>query len=268
MPNASVRAAAEGMPAINRRRMLLGLAAASTAAATVTVATAATPAENPVLLDLAAQLPAIGAAYQEARRIEQEISKRWERITPWAPDELTVPGIAWPWEDVRQPGEGELKALGGYLWRKGDDFPRRIVVTSGDVRWDIYETKRALRKAKKNGNAADYLHAENEIARLKKLEATASAYESKFAKIKAQAKAEHDQAWPIASARQDDLEKHVAAIMDTPDWTMEGLIIKAQALAEWDRVGRGMDKVAFKHGRDWHGQIAASILRHAQGGVA
>jgi hypothetical protein len=247
--------------------MLLGLAAASTAAATLTVEASATPAENPILLDLAAQLLPIGAAYHEARRIEQEISRRWERVTPWAPDELTVPGIAWPSDDVGQPGNVELKVLGGYLWRKGDNFPRRIVITSGDVRWDIYETKRARRKAKKDGNAADYLHAENEIARLKKLGATASAYEAKFAKIKAQAKAEHDQAWPIASARQDDLEKHVAAIMDTPDWTMEGLIIKAQALAEWDRVGCGMDKVAFKHGREWHGQIAASILRHA-GGVS
>ncbi|PAQ01549.1 hypothetical protein LRP31_18850 [Mesorhizobium mediterraneum] len=33
MPNTTVRAAAEGMPDINRRRLLLGLAAASTAAA-------------------------------------------------------------------------------------------------------------------------------------------------------------------------------------------------------------------------------------------
>ncbi|MCF6111303.1 hypothetical protein [Mesorhizobium muleiense] len=33
MPNTHVRAAAEGMPDVNRRRLLLGLAAASTAAA-------------------------------------------------------------------------------------------------------------------------------------------------------------------------------------------------------------------------------------------
>jgi hypothetical protein len=57
MPNTTVRAAAEGMPAINRRRILIGLAAASTAAAVTTApaahaALAATPAENPELLRL------------------------------------------------------------------------------------------------------------------------------------------------------------------------------------------------------------------------
>jgi hypothetical protein len=38
MPNTSVRAAAEGMPALNRRRLLLGAAAVSTAVAAATVA--------------------------------------------------------------------------------------------------------------------------------------------------------------------------------------------------------------------------------------
>lgn len=51
MPNTAVRAAAEGLPAINRRKMLLGLAAASTAAAAVTVATPAPAAVHDPLID-------------------------------------------------------------------------------------------------------------------------------------------------------------------------------------------------------------------------
>ncbi|UVK49334.1 hypothetical protein BPNPMPFG_008276 (plasmid) [Mesorhizobium sp. AR07] len=84
--------------------------------------------------------------------------------------------------------------------------------------------------------------------------------------MKAQAHAEHEKLSAYGLKRA--LEKHVAAIMATPDLTMEGLVIKAQALAEWDRAGdEKMDKLAFEHGLDWHGQIAASILRHAKGGA-
>ncbi|CAH2402368.1 hypothetical protein [Mesorhizobium escarrei] len=41
MPNTTVRAAAEGMPDVNRRRLLLGLAATSTAAAVAAALAAA-----------------------------------------------------------------------------------------------------------------------------------------------------------------------------------------------------------------------------------
>lgn len=48
MSDASVRAAAEGMPIINRRKMLVGLAAASTATAAIPAAGAAPAREYPV----------------------------------------------------------------------------------------------------------------------------------------------------------------------------------------------------------------------------
>jgi hypothetical protein len=266
MPN-TIPAAAEGMPAINRRRMLLGLAAASTAAAAVTIEAVAAPAENPKLITLAEELPAIAAAFHVARGGYRQMEKQWNASTPWAPDELTAPGIASPYGDVKQPGEAEGQALGVYLWRAGDDFPRRIVVQSWQVHRQIWETRTNLRKAKKNGSIADCLLAEEEIKRLKKLQATATAYETKFRRVKEQAHADHERLWPAMNNARDAFEKHVAAIMDTPDWTMEGLVIKAQALAEWDRGG-GINRLAVRYGMDWHGQIAASILRHAKGGVA
>ncbi|TIU00968.1 MAG: hypothetical protein E5W55_01575 [Mesorhizobium sp.] len=275
MPNASVPAAGEAVPAtnLNRRRLLLGLAAASAAAATATAApsnaVAATPAENPELIALAADLPAIVDECLEAIRVQREIEWRWYQATPRAPDELTEVGTDGPYEKG-QPGEAESGLPYGFLWRKGEKFPRRIVLNGSDLRWSIYKTKRRLRKAKKQGNAADYLDAEEELARLKKLEKAASQYEAKFADLKKKAQAEYDAA--SISALMEKLEKQVAAIMTAEDWTIEGLVIKAQALGEWDRVtGMGRAKIyklAFKHGADWHGQIAASVLRHAKGGAA
>lgn len=256
---------------VNRRRMLLGLAAASTAAATVTVcdAVAATPAENPELFRLAAELPAIAAAYHEVNCEYCATYQDWEARTPWAPDELTVRGTGWPRDVPEQPGEAERTIFNRLLWRVGDDCPRRIVVTSGSVYWQLLRARRKKRKAKKDAALADFMVADAEVARLKKLYSTASAYEREFYDIKRQASAWHDQAWKAKDARHEALEMHVAAIMREEDFTMEGLLIKAQALAEWNRVGNGhFDRVAFRHGKDWHGQIAASILRHAARGVS
>lgn len=277
MPNNTVRAAAEGMPnadniVFNRRRMLLGLAAATAAAATVPTEASTAPVENPELIDLAAGLPSIVDECLVAVRNQLEIEKKWAAKQPWAPDELTAPGYCLPYELPRQHGQSELMLLGGYLWRKGEEFPRRIVVTSSSVGWEIYQAKRQLRKAKKNANAADFLALEEGVARLRKLHATALEYETHFADLKAVAQAEHKTAWPVTQELFEKLEVHVAAIMDTEDWTIEGLIIKAQALSEWDRVTgskpHGLAKVAFRHGQNWHGQIAATVLRHAKGGAA
>lgn len=257
---------AEGLPQINRRRLLLGLAAASTAAATVNAA--ATPAENPALLALVAELPAMAEAYHVERHAYKDMEKKWNAATPWAPDDLTVPGIAWPQWDDKQIGDAESKVLGGYIWREGDDFPRRIVVESWCVYGQLGAVRRQKRHAKKAGSLPDFAHYEEEEKRLKKLLATAESYEASYSETKKKARADHEAMSPVKYGARDALENHVAAIMDTPDWTMEGLVIKAQALAEWDRVGDGMEKLAFKRGTNWHGQIAASILRHAAGGAA
>lgn len=271
--NDAARATAEGLPNINRRRMLLGLAAASTAAATGAVANAvetpALPTENPKLIALIEELPGIATAYHVAADAYRAMTKKWKAATPLAPDELTVPGTDWPHGDPRQPGDTEAEALGGYLLRSGEDYPRRIIIRAWQLDRKIWDARRAKRSAKKNEAVADFLAAEAEIKRLKKLLAVADDYEARFAEVKAQAHAAHEEAYPIMSGRKDALERHVAAIMNEPDHTMEGLVIKAQALAEWDRVGdRYFDRVAYQYGQDWHGQIAASILRYAKGGAS
>lgn len=254
---------------ISRRRMLLGLAAASTAAATATVATgiqAATPTENPKLIALFEQLPAVAAAFHKVNDVYRMEYKAWSAKTPWAPDELTVHGTGWPNEVGGQPGEPEMKVLGGFLWRKGDTCPRRIVVKSWQVDTKIWRQRQAKRQAKKAGSLSDSMAADAEIKRLKKLHATALAYEQHYDETKRQAEAWFESV-DKPTAQRAALESHVAAIMDEPDFTMEGLVIKAQALAEWDRVGNDWGgRLAV--GREWHSQIAASILRYAQGGAA
>lgn len=252
------------MSTINRRHMLLGLAAASTAAATVVGAEAeASVTENPKLLKLAEELPAIVAAYHAAQNKAEKVARYW-RGQVWAPDELTVPGIAHEIDNHNQPGRCERTVIGGYLWRVGDKFPRRIVVEAWSVYADLLKAKRQLRKAFKEGRLADCLVLEDEVGRLDKLYDVASTYERKHREVTAEAKADYGKYWPVANDLRDALEKHVAAIMDQPDRTMEGLVIKAQALAEWGRLKKP-HKLAFTYGQNWHGQIAASILRHAGG---
>lgn len=267
MPNTSVQATAEGMPSINRRRMLLGLAAASTLAARGTLSEAnSAPAENPKLLELIEQMPAIAAAFHEANDKYHTQYREWDEKTPDAPEELTIPG-AHPHDVPGQPGEPEMWVLGGYMWRTGEErFPRRIVVKSWDVSWELSGARRLKRQAKKAGNIADFMAVEAEIERLTILLSTARRYEDEFKAVKSQAKAWHSEASPVKEARRETLERHIAEIMNEPDLTMEGLVIKAQALAAWGRVGRGWaERLALKHGQDWQGQIAGAILRHAGG---
>ncbi|MBB6410828.1 hypothetical protein [Mesorhizobium sangaii] len=95
MPNTSVRAAAEGMPEINRRRLLLGLAAASTAAA-ITVAPdahSAPLAENPTLVQLGNALPDVEARYVATRDTVTAIIKEWSARWPAAPKVLIESGF-------------------------------------------------------------------------------------------------------------------------------------------------------------------------------
>jgi hypothetical protein len=178
-------------------------------------------------------------------------------------------GTGWPRDVPDQPGAPEKKILGSLLWRVGDDCPRRVVVTAWDVYPQLLKARRAKRRAKKAGALADFMVAETETERLKTLYQTARAYERKFREVQAQACGWHKDAWKNKDAAHEALESHIAAIMREPDRTVEGLLIKAQALAEWDRVGtHHFERVAFRHGEDWPGQIAASILRHAKGATA
>src|SRR5688572_12605985 len=92
MPNNTVQAAGEVMPAMNRRSLLRGLAAASIAAGGSSVASASTfvpvPAENDELLRLGNELPAVTAEFYAARERRRAILAEWSQRWPVAPDEI------------------------------------------------------------------------------------------------------------------------------------------------------------------------------------
>ncbi|MBZ9981349.1 hypothetical protein LB521_09275 [Mesorhizobium sp. BR-1-1-8] len=103
MPNTAVRAAAEGMPALNRRRLLLGLAAASTAAAAITVAPgvhSAEPAAHPdaALFLLDKEMDKATAAMNRALKAARRIDKKCDKLFPPEPPIWEEPAMP---EDVR-----------------------------------------------------------------------------------------------------------------------------------------------------------------------
>ncbi|MBO9100325.1 MULTISPECIES: hypothetical protein [unclassified Rhizobium] len=271
MPN-TVLAAGEAMPSIttNRRRFLLGLAAASAAAAaTASAPVAAIGSENPKLLDFATRLPAVAGAYHKAYDAYHEMSERRKASTPLAPDEITEIGNSNPWTEP-QAGDTERYATGSYLFRQGEQWPRRIMTTSWQIETQIGRALKAKRLAKKNRVAAEFLDAEAEAQRLKSQLETVTAYEVKREHACAAALADHELLYPAREQALAAFADHVSAVMAEDDWTMEGLLIKAETLMEWSRLDKN-EKIygqILGGGADWHASIAKSILRHAQGGAS
>ncbi|RLP22910.1 hypothetical protein [Mesorhizobium sp. YM1C-6-2] len=80
--------------------------------------------------------------------------------------------------------------------------------------------------------------------------------------------AEYEPYWRAVKAAVKSLCSLVATIMDQPDETMAGLLIKAEALATFGNMTDVDQGWAIFEPNKWHGQIAASILRHAKGGAS
>lgn len=263
MLNASVRAIATGLPAaiFDRRRMLLGLAAASTAAAATANATAgptATAAENPELLRLAEELPAVLDRYHAAWKHQRDTKAKWAPQWPSAPDEITQPGSKGAWGGWEKTFEGAARK------RPNEEHPRQLI-PSHSFRWQVRRAERVLRSKRlqttgsKDGRTREQWEAE--VARDKRCLALAEAYEAETKRISEASG--YEASWKAHHAATDALVDHVARIMAESDHTMEGLIIKAEALEAWNSVEwwqRAMKPAAA----DWHGKIAASVLRHAK----
>ncbi|RWB98839.1 MAG: hypothetical protein EOQ56_19070 [Mesorhizobium sp.] len=251
MPNIAVRAAAEGMPAINRRRMLLGLAAASTAAAAITVASAAgcAPVENPELVRLGNRLSDASAEYLAALEEIEWIAAEWKHRWPLAPNEIT-----WPRGDFTN---GERDIAGRFLRRPGEEL--RCV---RDVRnlAAIVATDRPLRH-----NASDAMRARhaNWLATAKRELKIGKAYHAETARLRDVSGM--DLAKARAAAAKKSLSDLVTAIMEQPGTTMEGMLIKAQAISTYEK------SIARKYPFEaelWAAQLAASVLRLASEGAA
>ncbi|RWO24972.1 MAG: hypothetical protein EOS08_16215 [Mesorhizobium sp.] len=252
MPNTNVRAAAEGMPEINRRRMLLGLAVASTAAATaVTVASAAgcAPVENPELIRLGNRLSDASAEYLAALEEIEWIAAEWKHRWPLAPDEITMPRGNYL--------DGERDIAGRFLRRPGEELRcvrdvrnlAAIVATDRPLRNNATEAMRARR-----ANWLATAKRELKIGKLYKVQTT------RLRKVSGM-----DTAKARAAAAKKSLSDLVTAIMEQPGTTMEGMLIKAQAVTTFNKA------IARKYpleGELWAAQLAASVLQLASEGAA
>lgn len=258
MPNAIVRAAAIGLPTaiFDRRRMLLGLAAASTAAATSTVAASPKVSENPELIRLAQELPEVEATYRAAKDHQVATEAKWMPLWPLAPDDITEPG---------RPGlDGnpiERGFRGGALRRRGEAEPRRLI-PAYHFRYGADRARRIL-KGKKlaAGPVGGRTRAEWEAELLEDERCLGLAVNYAAETKRISEASNYTASWKAHAAAAKALEASITLIMAQPDLTMEGLIIKAQALEVWGRVDE-LYRLS-RPGADWHGQIAASILRHA-----
>lgn len=247
---------------VDRRRLLLGLAAASAAAAGPVVAEAAvTVAENPELIRLADELPAVYERYVQSWHEDRAIRDKWYAVWPLAPDEIsevTDPGAKDAWST---PGEKESSFEGGFLWRKGEKFPRIITAKSWWVRNELRAAKRRLKR-----KASPALRAE--VDRLTHTLKVAGKYEDECIRIKEACHDEYTAGWKAKKAAAEAVCNLIGAIMEQPDETMAGLLIKAEALDTFAGMTDFDQKAAIWEPNKWHGQIAASILRHAKGGAS
>lgn len=263
MLNATVRAAATGLSSalFDRRRMLLGLAAASTAAAApVALASGETPSESPALIQLGDSTEAMATAHRTLRDEVARIYAEWDPKLPAVPEEIKfrrqtfdhrgqwerrLDGAARHWGEDNREGvlsvesaESEVKWTTDYLAR-----PPRTKSASGLARHERFLAKQRLQLAKDKTalKMAKRYHAE--FARVLK----ASGYEAARKRL---------------TAAEDALNQHVTAIMKHEPKTMAGVMIQAQAIEVTSQMPAYV--MALEGSRErWAARLAAAILRIA-----
>lgn len=263
MLNATVRAAATGLSSalFDRRRMLLGLAAASTAAAApVALADGNTPSEDLALVQLGDLTEALSTAHRTLQDEVARIYAEWDPKLPAVPAEIKfrrhsfdrrgqwekrLDGAARNWSEDNREGvlsvesaEGEVAWTVDYLAR-----PSHTKSAAGRARHErflarqrvlLVEQKTALKLAKRYHAA---------FARVLK----ASGYEAARKRL---------------TAAEDALNEHVSAIMKHEPKTMAGVMIQAQAIETTSQMPAYVMALEGSRGR-WAARLAAAILRIA-----
>lgn len=237
----------------NRRKMLLGLAAASTAAATGASGDS-TPQEADELLTLADSLGDTLAAYRSADERVRQIAREW--------------GTQWPAPDMRIVRYGadcktHRDILGRGIeteWGKSRLMRVQQLGTpehfeeSARLAWDVYE-HRMQTKSQRGAKGAKAWAEQNEA-----LIGPAREYWSQVDRITEASGIEAAQA-----ARSDALEalrELVGQIVLYREKTVTGLIIKAQAMQAWETVEPFYRSVNLD-GQAWAEAMTATVLRQA-----
>lgn len=248
---------------LNRRRLLLGLASASAAGATVALAGAATIAaiESPTLLRLADELPALEASYLTALADKRAAYSRGMKNWPLAPEVLIRNYSSYDSleRDVAGAGIRREDGKSANLW------------SISDARYSVDVIKDALKRRRKDperpfgvGRFIGQDTAAGWRTTLEECEASLQAAESYYATVARL----RDECGYHAAEQADEVARkaliaHVDAIMaETPN-TMAGVIIHAQALAAFGKVEQFF-RVCEPTSWPWASSFAASVLRIAE----
>jgi hypothetical protein len=261
-------AMAKEQPTVTRRRLLLGIAAASASAAALTMPNdthAAAIEENPELVRLGDELPRIAEDYNSARAAKNAALLAWSSRLPRAPDAITAPGWSWSSDDSERSLDGTP------LVRTGESYARRVW-SAAALANEAKRGERVLRGTsfEKNKNGKHRRLTRDEYRQLVdgyyEKYAVARDYEAERDSIKAQSDIDSVQ------KRLDDAEKAFSealkAILREPDRTMVGVVIKAQAIATASAAGRFFLLSTFDaETGDWGTRLANSVLTHAKAGA-
>ncbi|MDW9786816.1 hypothetical protein GOB29_19755 [Sinorhizobium meliloti] len=246
-------------PVVSRRKLLLGLAAASASAAALVAPGAAEPAvlENPELIRLGDELHAVAAEYRAAKQARKALVDEWGTRWPLAPEALLYRR---PWDRYAQ----EVTIDGGPLVRTGEKDPF-CVMTVKDIVYEIKDAERVLRgktfdrQKKYRGLTRQELEQslEDDYERV----AVAREYEAECARVRSQSGIE--QARARLDEARDTFTAVVKRILAEPEYSMAGVVIKAQAISVASAADALMVFSTLEN-EDWGTRLARSVLHHAE----
>lgn len=248
---------------LNRRRLLLGLASASAAGATVALAGAATIAaiESPTLLRLADKLPALEASYVAALAAKNAAYRRGMADWPLAPDILLRSAYGYSSMERDVAGAG-IPRDGDKLW---------TLWTLDEARATVDALRKAINRPRKDAarpfSVAHFMGrdtADGWRATLASCEARLQEAESYYGTTdRLREQCGYEPARLAEEAERKALVAHVAAIMADPPNSMAGVVIHAQALAAFNKVEKFF-RVTSVEAWPWAGNFAAAVLRIAE----
>jgi hypothetical protein len=256
MPNAIVRAAATGLPSaiFNRRRMLLGLAAASSAAAAPVAVTAAVPVENAALTSLGDETPSLLATYRKAVAAREEIVKNWGPLWPALPKEIEAYGSL---GEVAYDLEGNWPKPFAKFFAP-DHFRERAAFFREPLKISKRANPRSV--AKREAYLAKVAAESDSHATLAKM------YQAERKRVRERSGIRPAQA--AENLARSALIANVSAIMTFEPATMAGAVIQAEALEALSAVPplqRGEFSISFLEALPALGErLAATILRIAR----
>lgn len=261
MPNTNVQAAGEAMPTFNRRSLLRGLAAASIAAGGASVAAASPvvplPVENEELIRLGNDLPAIIAAFTATRASLKAITDKWSPRWPVAPDEILMSRYSYGMMERSLTGHAIERELDGKKVTYGllttKDLERHMNLARGILKGKTVDSRKIRGKTR-----SDW---ELELAEDTKSYSIAERYEKECQRIRDASG--YDAADAAFRQATKDLAAIISSIMAQQDYTMAGIVIKAQALSMTNSNALFFE-TCFE-GKDWASEFSASVLRIASG---